>query len=170
MKRTLQRALAALVVLAGASHGAAVGLDLLSGSAGETELCSLTTATTTELFGIPSRVYIDSGQAIVEYSHRGFVLRFTGEDVAAPLATVSVYPVDRDGFMGYRGHFFGTVASGTAREPVERILRSVRAEVVADEPDAVVARREGFELHIAFLYGVIDTVDLVCAVAEEPVP
>ena len=170
MRSTLLRTLATLVVLVGASQVAAQGLDLLTGRAGDAELCSLTPAATVELFGIPSRAHAEDDRAVIEYSHRGFVLRFAGADEAAPLATITVYPVDRDGFMGYRGHFLGTVASGTAREPVERILRSVRAEIAADEADTVLARREGFELHVAFLYGVIDTVELACTPGEEPLP
>ena len=168
VKRTLQRALATLTLLAGMTAVAAQGVDLLTGWADETELCAFTPATAVELFGIPSRAYAEDDQAVIEYSHRGFVLRFPGDDVVAPLDTITVYPVDRDGFMGFRGHFLGTVASGTAREPVERILRSVRAEIVSDEPDVIVARRKTFDLHIAFLYGVIDTVELACELEDEP--
>ena len=158
----------AVALLAGGNLGAARGVDLLTGTTEELALCSLTPASAVDLFGIPSRAYVESGAAVIAYHHRGFDLRFAAEDAAAPLATITVYPVDRDGFMGYRGHFLGTIASGTAREPVKRILRSVQAEIVSDAPETLSARREGFALTIAFLYGVIDTVELACEVAADP--
>lgn len=169
MRGIFLRAIATLVVLAGGHAGLAQGVDLLTGRAADAPLCSLTAATAVELFGIPSRAHVEDGTTVVEYSHRGFVLRFANEEAGAPLAKITVYPVDRDGFMGYRGHFLGTVASGTAREPVERILRSARAEIVTDDPGSVTARLEGFDLDVAFLYGVIDEVELICVPAGEPV-
>ena len=164
MKRFLLSITLAVALLAVGNVGAARGIDLLTGTSEEIALCALTPASAVDLFGIPSRAYVESGATVIAYHHRGFDLRFAAEDATAPLATITVYPVDRDGFMGYRGHFLGTIASGTAREPVKRILRSVQAEIVSDAPDRLSARREGFELTIAFLYGVIDIVELACEV------
>lgn len=166
VKRTLLRAALLLAIAGWASLTNAQSIDLLTGRVDNAPLCALSADAATELFGIPSRKVDSDANLVIEYAHRGFILRFPTDAPDATLAEVEVYPVNRNGIMGYRGHFLGTVASGTTREPVERILRSVRAEIVSDDVDTVAARGDGFELEIAFLYGVIDIVTFRCTPTE----
>lgn len=166
VKRTLLRAALFFTIAGWASLVNAQSIDLLTGTVEDAPLCSLTAEAAAELFGIPSRKVDGEANLVIEYAHRGFILRFAGDAPDATLAEVEVYPVNRDGIMGYRGHFLGTVASGTARGPVERILRSIRAEIVSDQADGLKARGDGFDLEIAFLYGVIDVVTFRCTPVE----
>lgn len=162
----LLAALSALSLLSFSAVGTAQGVDLLTGTAGDVALCSFTPTEATTIFGIPSRNHVDEMGLIMEFSHHGFSLWFPAAQAPteeAPLGEATVYAVDRDGFMGYRGHFLGTVANGTRREPVRRILRSARAEITLDEADKIVATLPEFDLEIGFVYDAIDYVTLRCA-------
>lgn len=142
---------------------AAEGLDVLEGRAGSFSICSLTPGEATEVFGIPSRNVAGTDGFIMEFSHQGLVLEFSDASAQGTLRTLTVFAVDRDGYVGYRGHFLGTVASGTQSAPIRRLLRLARAEIARDEPDLVHARLQGFELEIGFVYDRIDWARLACA-------
>lgn len=163
--RTILTILTALAVFPIMSpvHGQA--LDLLAGVVGDEPICALTPDRATTIFGISSRNHQQEDGLVMEFSHHGLALYFglLGESPENPrLMNVTLYAADRDGFMAYRGHFLDTIASGTRSDPVKRLLRSARAEIVSDDTERLVARLAGFELEIRFASDVIDRVTLDC--------
>ena len=136
---------------------------MLAGTAGEVPVCALTPGEATAMFGIPSRNHAAPDGFTMEFSHHGLVLEFSDASAEGRLGALTVFAVDRDGFMGYRGHFLGTVSNGTRSGPVRRLLRLARAEIARDEPDLVHARFEDFDLEIGFVYDMIDWARLLCA-------
>ena len=147
----------------GTSAEALDGLDVLGGTAGERPICSLTPPDATTLFGIPSRNLAAPDGFTMEFSHHGLVLEFSESSERGRLGALTVYAVDREGFVGYRGHFLGTVANGTRSDPVRRLLRLARADIARDDAELVHARLDGYELEIGFVYDMIDWARLVCA-------
>ena len=146
----------------GTPAAAVEGLDVLAGTAGELPLCALTPDEATAVFGIPSRNLAAPDAFTMEFSHHGLVLEFSEPSAEGRLGALTVFAVDRDGFMGYRGHFLGTISNGTRSDPVRRLLRLARAEIARDEPDLMHARFADFELEIGFVYDMIDWARLVC--------
>jgi hypothetical protein len=140
-------------------------LDLLVGVVDDEPICYLTPDRATAVFGISSRNHQEEDRLVMEFSHHGLTLHFVALDPSqeSRLMSVTLYAADRDGFMGYRGHFLDTVASGTRSDPVKRLLRSARAEILSEDTEHLVARLEGFELEIRFVSDVIDQVTLECS-------
>ncbi len=139
-------------------------LDLLVGVVDDEPICALTPDRATAVFGISSRNHQEEEAFVMEFSHHGLALHFVALDPSqeSRLLRVTLYAADRDGFMGYRGHFLDPVASGTRSDPVKRLLRSARAEILSEDTEHLVAGLEGFELEIRFVSDVIDQVTLDC--------